>query len=659
VASARGASFDVELEERIGAAIGRELRAVGADLFGGICVNVLRHPAWGRAQEVYGEDPHHLGEMGAAMCRGVQRRVMATVKHFALNSMENARFKVDVTVDERSLHEVYLPHFRRIVDEGVACVMTAYNSVNGQWCGEHRHLIGDVLRGEWGFDGFVISDWIFGLRDGAESLRAGLDVEMPYRMIRHEPIVRALADGTLDPSLVDAAVTRTLASMLRFGLGRLEDEPAAVLACPEHLALAREAAAASMVLLVNDPVDDVPLLPLRLGDHPTLAVVGRLADRRNLGDGGSSDVMAPDVVTALDGIRSRFPGCTVLAPDADGYHDPEEAAALAERADAAVVVVGYTKHDEGEFIGEMADGAGLERLRPGPDDPARVAVHREWMTEVNWPMPEVVRSRPSEVVFAAGGDRRSLRLSDEDVALIRAVARVQPRTVVVIVSGSAVIVEEWRDTVPAIVMSWYAGARGGDALADLLAGDVNPSGRLPCAIPRDESHLPDFDPDADTVVYDAFHGQWRLDRDGHEPAFPFGWGLSYTSFSLSSFSLSTSSLPSTAVDEIAMHAAVTVANTGDRDGRCVVQLYVGLPGGTVERPRRRLVGFAKVPVPAGESRTVTIPVSLEPLMVRDGDTWWLEPGEWRIEAARHCGDPDAVTALVALDERRRQASSPR
>ena len=189
VSMARGATFDPELEVRVGDAIGRELRAIGADLYGGICVNLLRHPAWGRAQETYGEDPHHVGEMGAGLTRGAQRHVMATLKHFALNSMENARFGVDVKIDERALHEVYLPHFKRIVDEGVACVMTAYNSVNGEWCSQNEVLLAEILRREWGFAGFVISDWIFGVHDGVKSLIAGLDVEMPYRMIRNAPIV--------------------------------------------------------------------------------------------------------------------------------------------------------------------------------------------------------------------------------------------------------------------------------------------------------------------------------------------------------------------------------------------------------------------------------------------------------------------------------------
>jgi beta-glucosidase len=178
VSMARGAAWDTALEERVGEVIGRELRALGGNYFGGVCINLLRHPAWGRAQETYGEDTHHLGAMGAALTRGVQRHVMACVKHFALNSMENARFKVDVTIASRALHEVYLPHFKRVVGEGVASVMSAYNSLNGEWCGQNRELLTGILKDEWGFEGFVMTDFIFGIRDAkkANALRTAFRV---------------------------------------------------------------------------------------------------------------------------------------------------------------------------------------------------------------------------------------------------------------------------------------------------------------------------------------------------------------------------------------------------------------------------------------------------------------------------------------------------
>ena len=188
VSMARAASFDPSLEERIGEAIGAELRASGATFTGAVCMNLLRHPAWGRAQETYGEDPCHVGEMAAALTRGLQRHVMACMKHFACNSMENARFKVDVVAGERALHEVYLPHFKRVASDGVAAVMSAYNSLNGHWCGDSRPLLTEILRDEWGWDGLVITDFIMGLRDPVASVRAGCNIEMPFRQQRTQAL---------------------------------------------------------------------------------------------------------------------------------------------------------------------------------------------------------------------------------------------------------------------------------------------------------------------------------------------------------------------------------------------------------------------------------------------------------------------------------------
>ena len=648
VSMARGASFDVDLEERIGDAIGRELRVVGADLYGGVCVNLLRHPAWGRAQETYGEDPHHVGELGAALTRGAQRHVMATVKHFALNSMENARFTVDVQCDERTLHEVYLPHFRRIVSEGVAAVMSAYNSVNGEWAGENPSLLTGVLRDEWGFDGMVISDWIFGLRDGVKSVRAGLDVEMPYRMIRHEPVVRAVESGELDVSGIESAVVNSLSTMLRFGVGELPRNPESVLLAPEHLDLAREAAAKSMVLLKNDPVGAAPVLPLSPSTR-RIAVLGRLSDMRNLGDGGSSDVMSPWAVTPLAGLVQRHGSDSVVHYDGD---DVSRAAEIAAATDVAVVVVGYTKEDEGEFIGDGGETAHLRGLFPSGDDPELVETYRQYVRENNWPVdaehnmsdrknPRRARtSDKGEVSFARGGDRTSLRLPAADVELIHAVVARQPRTVVVVVCGSAVVMEEWRNDVPAIVLGWYSGMMGGDALADVLSGEVNPSGRLPFVIPTDESHLPFFDKDATSIVYDRWHGQWKLDRDGHAAAYPFGFGLSYTTFRLG--------VPSASAD--GAHLDVEVENTGGLDGECVVQVYGRPARGGDDLPRRTLVGFAKVAVPAGGSVNARVLVSRTALETRDTDrhAMVLVPGEYVLEVARWAGDPDASTVSVRL-----------
>src|SRR3954452_19365956 len=215
VPMARGATFDVALEEAVGDVIGREVRAVGANLYGGVCINLPRHPAWGRVQETYGDEPLHLGALGAALVRGVQRHVMATATRFALNSMENARFTVDVAVDDSPLHDVFLPHFKEVVDAGVAAIMSAYNSVNGAWAGQNEPLLTGVLRELWGFDGITVSDWIWGVRDAARSLDAGLDIEMPFRQVRARDLEAALADGRTDWPAVERAGVHLLAAQLR------------------------------------------------------------------------------------------------------------------------------------------------------------------------------------------------------------------------------------------------------------------------------------------------------------------------------------------------------------------------------------------------------------------------------------------------------------
>ncbi len=636
VSMARGAMWDTDLEERIGEAIGQELRAVGADLYGGVCVNVLRHPAWGRAQETYGEDPHHVGEMGAALTRGVQRHAMACVKHFACNSMENARFTVDITVDEAALHEVYLPQFRRIVDEGVAVVMSAYNSVNGEWCGQSGALLTEVLRTEWGFSGFVISDWILGLRDAGRSLRAGLDVEMPYRMVRAEHLGDDIEAGEASWAEVDRAVERVVATRLRFADVIDTAVPGRdVLADPAHRSLAREAAAKSVVLLRNEPVDGAPLLPLAVRPGGSVALIGTLATAVNLGDGGSSDVWAPEVVTVADGLRSALPGVTVRVDDGT---DPDGTAALASSADVAVVVVGYTRLDEGEYIGEFAT-AHLAHLFPGEDDPALVGrftarIAAERLIEP----PGHAAASAADGGFSVGGDRRSLHLHDHDVELIRAVAAANPRTVVAVVAGSAVVASEWDRSVPAIVQSWYSGMEGGHGLADVLLGKVDASGRLPFSIPRTESDLPAFDPDAETFTYDGWHGYWHLARQGTPAAYPFGFGLSYTSFVLES--------ASTEVGDDGIRVSGSLRNSGGRAGTDVVQVYAHREGS--DRPDR-LVGFQRIELAAGETAGLRLVIPLTTLAERDVDTHSMivRPGSYLVRVARNASD-GGVAIRVAV-----------
>jgi beta-glucosidase-like glycosyl hydrolase len=369
VAMARAATWDPELEQRVGEAMGAELRAKGGSMLLAPTMNNLRHPRWGRAQETYGEDTYLLGRMAVGFIGGVQQHVLANAKHFALNSIENTRFNVDVTVDERTLREVYLPHFRAAVQQGhVAAVMSAYNKVNGHYCAENPHLLGDILKGDWHFPGFVESDWVLGTRSTLPSLQAGLDIEMPAGAFYGAPLLTAVNNGQAPMDLIDAAVRRSLRAQLCF---RLDSDPPVVdatqVGTPAHLALARQVAREAITLLKNgSPVTGAPLLlPF---DHSlaSVVVIGPLAAIGNTGDVGSSTV-APSQppVSPLDGLRALLGDATVTYL-ANGPTTPSETAAVMN-AGAVIVVAGLDYRDEGE--GLIAHGDRADLLMPrGQDD---------------------------------------------------------------------------------------------------------------------------------------------------------------------------------------------------------------------------------------------------------------------------------------------------
>ena len=617
VSMARGASFDPDLEERIGRAIGAELRASGATYTGAVCMNLLRHPAWGRAQETYGEDPHHVGRMAAALTRGLQQHVMACMKHFALNSMENARFTVDVTVDERALHEVYLPHFRHVAAEGVASVMSAYNSVNGEWCGENASLLSGILRDEWGWDGFVTSDFIFGLRDAVKSVQAGLDIEMPFRQQRALRLADAVESGELDVVDVHAAVERIMATLLRFAYVHESRPPVSIIGSEAHRALAREAAAASMVLVRNEG----SLLPVDPNAVGRVAVLGRLAAVGNLGDGGSSDVKASHVVTPLDGLRSEFDD--VVHADSD--------VSIVEGADLVVVVVGYTKDDEGEYIDNAGTGALAVDLFPPMDHPT---LGRDAPYERPAPTGRVATTGDAADghtgMMAPGGDRASLRLSDVDEALVAAAAARHRSVVVAVMCGSAVLMP-WVESVSSTLVIWYPGVEGGGALADVLVGRSEPRGRLPFAVPTDPDHLVEFDRNATAVTYDLFHGQWKLDRDGNEAQFPFGWGLGYGSAQIEAAKLT----------DDGRSVLVELSNERGRDTSSVVFVHAGFAQSRHERPPRRLVGFGRVEVPAGGHSAGVVDLDWSMLDLRLDGEWTTETGSYDVDVGLHANDPAA------------------
>jgi beta-glucosidase len=366
--------------------------------------------------------------------------------------------------------------------------------------------------------------------------------------------------------------------------------------------------------------------PQRLG---RLAVIGRLADMPNTGDGGSSMVRPPHVVTPLEGLRAA------LEPEAEVLHDDGNdrsvAVETARSCDAAVVVVGYTHEDEGEFIDFTGNPEMLEVFPPAED----VALAERLRSELVVPEGQ-----------GRGGDRESLRLRPEDEELIRAVVGANPHTIVAVMSGSAVIMETWREKVPAILVLWYPGMEGGHALADVVLGRVNPSGRLPCIFPSSESDLPYFDKDADEIEYGLLHGYRLLEQKGSEAAFPFGFGLSYTSF--------TYGLPRLEAEELTgddvLRVSVEVTNTGTRSGTEVVQLYVSAIQSQVERPVKELKAFRRVELQPGAMEHVSLEVRAQELAYYDEDasSWVVEPGAYEVIVARNSEDAKALRARFRI-----------
>lgn len=588
VAMARGATWDPGLAERVGSAIGIEARSQGSTFSGSICVNLLRHPGWGRAQETFGEDPHHLGVMGVAALQGTQRHLMACVKHFACNSIEESRFFVDVLVSERTLREIYLPHFKRCVDAGAASVMSAYNRVNGEYCGHNARLLRDILKDEWGFDGPVMSDFVWGVRDGAAGVRGGLDMEMPKKWRFGLPLRRAVKRGLVKEEMIDDAAARVLRVKARFA--RVGEEgvygPERV-ACREHVDLALEAARKGIVLLKNEG----GTLPLDRAGVSCVAVIGGLADTPNIGDRGSSRVEPPYVVTPFQGIRNKA-GDGVKVELVDGL-DVAQARRLARRADASIVVVGLTCREEGEFMSSLAK---------------------------------------------AGGDRVDLGLKEEDQALIKAVAEEAGRCIVVLEGGSAITMEGWDDQVESILMAWYPGMEGGNAIAEILFGDVNPSGRLPVTFPVSARQLPHFDKKAKSIEYGYYHGYRHFDHKGLDPAYPFGFGLSYTRFEYSSIKVSAEEIPG----DGKLQVVVVLANVGDRTGEETVQVYAGFPATGVERHVRELKAFQRVELGPGEAAEILFEIEAADLARYDEPSaaWVVDAGEYMVYAGPSSRESD-------------------
>ena len=597
VTMCRGASFDRELEKEIGHAIGKEVRAYGGNLFAGVCVNLPYNPGWGRSQETYGEESFHIGEMGKALTEGVQEEnVVACVKHFAFNQMEISRFKVDVNCDKRTEREVFFPHFKKIIDAGAGSVMSSYNLYNGVHAGHNKYLLTDVLKKEWDFDGFIMSDFGWGVTDTVEAANGGQDMEMCGTIWFGDRLIKAVEDGFVSEERIDDAALRIIRTQLAFKAAGNEKLDESILACPEHIALARKSVEEGITLLKNDN----NVLPLSK-DIKKLLLVGKLGMKENIGDHGSSRVYPPYVVTPFKGLQDKLENTELLYTDGANL---EKAKQMAKEADAVVFVVGFDHDDEGEFISENEE---------------------------------------DNYTGAKGGDRKnSLGLHQDDIELINAVAPGNDHSVVVLIGGNMITMEEWKENVSSILMAYYPGMEGGNVIADILFGDVNPSGKLPYVVVKDENDLPYVNWDTPYQHYDYYHGYTKLEKEGITPAIPFGFGLSYTTFEYSEAEFS--------ADKNGITASVNVTNTGKYDGDEVVQLYVGFADSKVDRPVKILRGFERVTIKAGESRRVKLFCPVEELKWYDPNhlTWRLDDIEYQVFVGSSSDDKDLIKGNVKI-----------
>lgn len=624
------ATFDPSLAVAKGKAMAREALAHDQDVLLAPALNLLRVPQWGRSFECYSEDPLLTGAFAAGSVRGIQSEdVLATPKHYVGNNQETHRARVSAEMDERTLRECYLPGFRDAVDAGAGAVMAAYNRVNGTYMSENRRLLTEILKQEWGFEGFVVSDW-YGTESTVAAANAGLDVEMPGthpdEMIGEitdtgesavdfseladgmpdptnvgqfaEPLADAIAAGDVPQRRLDDMVKRVLGGLA--DIGRLDGhDPDGALDTPEHRELARRLAIRGTVLLENDgclpldPATDVALLGPNIHDTA-------------LGGGGSSETTPVVETTTAAGVR--------------------------DRGESVTCHQGHSHIDDISFFDVVAGSGGVSKTADLAEEEHDIAEAAAVAADADVAV-VVVRDRVTEAM-----DRETLSLPGKQDELVETVAKANDRTVVVCQTSGPVEMP-WRDAVAAVLLQWYPGQADGDALAAVLFGDAEPGGRLPVSFAPAEAYpttaeerFPGIDHRAE-YAEGVFVGYRHFDREGIGPTFPFGHGNSYTTFAYRD---------GTAVDPNTV--AVTVENTGDRKGREVVQAYVKPGTSSVERPVRELAGFTAVEIPAGEQQTVHVDLDERAFGYYD-DGWKVEGGSYTVEigrSSRNCRETVSV-----------------
>jgi beta-glucosidase len=629
VAAARGATFDMDLEFRIGQAMGNEMVAAGQTMLLAPTVNILRHPLWGRAQETYGEDSFLLGRMGTASVAGIQQYVGACVKHYAGNNIENKRASDNSQMDEQTLREVYSRHFEMIIkDGGVACVMAALNLVNGTNCTQNAHLLTDILRTDLGFQGFVMSDWwaIPGGSSGtpsatlgAAAVTAGLDMELPWNWDFNS--IDNTSSGVTSSQLQTAA-KRILEQKYRFNADQGKGLKASTTTfsggsiTTPNTDLALEAAEKSMVLLKNDSkalplsssVSKIAVLGAKLDYWAPVDSTGAttgpgINNRADDVNNGTIDFANGVRIGDVGSSRVRFDSAKAVSPCL-GFQNLlgsskvtcSNSASDASGKDAVIVVVGLTPYDEGEEYNGSGDRS----------------------------------------TFALDGKPNSAgnNTGVQNKLITDAVSAASGKPVIVILEGGSVIDMPWLSQVSAVIMAWYPGMSGGTAMAELVFGKKNFSGKLPISWPSSLSDLPTFNAGTATTM-DYYLGYRYFDNAGKTPMYPFGYGLTYAKFDYSNLVVPCGTVTKNGV----VNVSVDVTNSGSVDGDEIVLLFTSYPNATKRRSAKELKGFARVSIAAGAKQTVTIPVRVSDLKywdqakdgtTKDGSGWLVDSGTVKV-----------------------------
>ena len=721
------ATWDPEMVYKVSSALAEEAKANGRNMSLAPCINIHRVPMGGRNFESFGEDPYLTSRLAVAYVKGLQdNKVIATVKHYACNNQEWERGTIDVKVDERALREIYLPGFEAAIKEGGSwSIMAAYNKVNGYHCSENDHLLNDILKNEWGFKGFVVSDW-GATHSTVNAANYGLDLEMPKDDFFNDNLISAVKSGDVKEAVIDDKVRRILRAIFWLGLFDSQQPPAGgSLDTPAHRQVALQSAREGIVLLKNSG----GLLPIDLSKVRSIAVIGPNAAVNQHGGGGSSTVTPFYSVSLLEALKKRIggkvtinyaPGCTMESEvipvessalfttygnakvnglTGEYFNNKEMSGSPAmTRADSQVNFNWYggspskyihadvfSARWTGKLVPPVSDEYELQlasddasrlfldgqkvidnwgdhsyvlktakvRLEAGKSYDLKIEYFENWgeaAVKFGWVrsgqlLNEAVEAakRSDMVVLCAGlswkfegegSDRKNMSLPVFQDELIEKIAAANKNTVVVMNSGAPVLMDKWLDAVPALVEAWFPGQEGGNAEADILLGDYDPSGKLPVTFPakwEDCSAYGSYPGKGGQVFYSdgIFVGYRHFDKQGTKVVFPFGYGLSYTTFEYSNLAIT----PGVAADDkISVEVSFDLKNTGQREGAEVAQLYIKDTESSVERPPKELKGFKRVNLKPGETTKVVFKLNKRSLAFYDINKkdWTAEPGEFEV-----------------------------